>query len=129
MPGAVFDAFKSFVCVGRGSAYQSCRIDDRKKWVNTEGDRRDAISRGRPLGTESLYHEREYWKALFWELQERLLDTTATTPRGVLAKMRGFYHDDEIAGLMAGEKPDDLPADYAASIYRDLERLAGEVRS
>ena len=83
----------------------------------------------RELGIESLYQEREHWKARFWELQPRLLDTPATTTRGVLAKLRGFYHDDEIAGIMAGEEPDDLPGDYAASIYRDLERLTGEARS
>ncbi len=83
----------------------------------------DAHKRRRGFGIETLYQEREHWKALFWELQERLLDTTATTPHGVFAKLRGFYHDDEIAGIIAGENPDDLPGDYAASIYRDLERL------
>jgi hypothetical protein len=94
------------------------------KWLKT-----DAARTRRELGIEPLYREREHWNARFWELQERLLDTTATTPHGVLAKLRGFYHDDEIAGIMAGEEPDDLPGDYAASIYRDLERLAGEVSS
>ncbi len=56
-----------------------------------------------------------------------MLDTPATTPRGVVAKLRGFYHDDEITQIRAGDEPeDDLPKEFAASIYRDLERLAGE---
>ena len=84
----------------------------------------------RELGIEPLWQELEHWKARFWDLQPRLLDMRATTPRGVLAKLRGFYHDGEIAQIRAGDDPDDgLPAEWAASIYRDLERLAGEARS
>ncbi len=83
----------------------------------------------RALGIEPLWQEREHWKARFWELQARLLDTPATTTRGVLAKIRGFYGDGEIAQIMAGEEPDPLPGDYVVSIYLDLERLAGEARS
>ena len=78
-------------------------------------------------GRKSLRQEEQHWKARFWELQARLLDTPATTTRGVLAKLRGFYGDREIATIRTGF--DDLPGEYAASIYRDLERLAGEVRS
>ena len=49
----------------------------------------------------------------------------ATTPRGILAKLHGVYHDDEIAEMRAGGEPDDdLPAEWAASVCRDLERLA-----
>ncbi len=82
------------------------------------------------LGIESLYQEREHWKARFWELQARLLDTPATTVDGVLGKLRGFYNDGEIAEIRAGGDPTDpLEADYAASVYRDLERLAGGVPS
>ena len=63
-------------------------------------------------------------------MQARLLDTPATTTGGVLAKFRGFYGDDETADIMVGGDPcDPLPEDFAASIYRDLERLAGEVGS
>ncbi len=81
----------------------------------------------RALGIEPLWQEVGHWKARFWDLQARLLDTPATTTRGVLAKLRGFYGDGEIAIIMAGDDPtDDLPAEYAASVYRDLERLAGE---
>ncbi len=84
----------------------------------------------REHGIEPLWQEVEHRKARFWDLQARLLDTPATTTRGVLAKLRGFYGDGEIAIIMAGDDPtDDLPAEYAASVYRDLERLAGEARS
>ncbi len=81
---------------------------------------------GQELGIEPQYQERERRKARFWDLQERLLDTPATTTRGVLAKLRGYYHDGEIAGIDDGLE--DLPGEYATSIYRDLERLAGEAR-
>ena len=80
----------------------------------------------RELGIESLYQEREHWKARFWDLRAQLLDTPATTPRGVLAKLRGFYHDEEIAAIDDGLEG--LPGEYATSIYRDLERLSGEAR-
>ena len=84
----------------------------------------------RALGLEPLWQEVEHWKARFWDLHARLLDMPATTPRGVLAKLRGFYHDEEIVQIMAGDDPDDdLPAEWAASIYRDLERLARGARS
>ncbi len=78
----------------------------------------------RELGLEPLWQELERWKARFWDLQARVLATPATTPRGILAKLRGFYHHDEIAEMRAGGEPADLPAEWAASIYRDLERLA-----
>ncbi len=49
---------------------------------------------------------------------------------GLLAKFRGFYSDYETANIMAGDLPcDPLDSEFAASIYRDLERLAGEARS
>ena len=84
----------------------------------------------REFGIEPLWQEEQRLKARFWDLQARLLDMPATTPGGALAKLRGFYHDEEIAEIMAGNEPcDDLPAEWAASVYRDLERLAGEARS
>ena len=84
----------------------------------------------RELGIEPLWQEEQRLKAQFWGLQARLLDMPATTPRGVLAKLRGFYHDGEIALMRAGDDPDnDLPVEFAASIYRDLERLAKEART
>ncbi len=78
----------------------------------------------RALGLESLWREAAHWKARFWNLHARVLVMPVTTPRGILAKLRGFYHEDEIAQMRAGGEPDDdLPAAWAASVYRDLERL------
>ncbi len=95
-----------------------------------ERQKNDAQKARRERGTESLWQEVQHWDARFWDLHARLLDMPAATPGGVLAKLRGFYHDEEIAQMMAGDDPDDdLPAEWAASIYRDLERLAGEARS
>ena len=84
----------------------------------------------RDSGIKELRQERERWKARFWDLEPRVLDTPATTLHGVIAKLRDFYHDDEIALMRAGDLPaDDLEKKWAASIYRDLEHLAGEARS
>ncbi len=55
---------------------------------------------------------------------DRLMAAPAQTPRGVILKMRGYYHDSEIDQLRTGDDPPDLLGDVAASIYRDLERLA-----
>ena len=83
----------------------------------------------RELGIEPLWQEEQRLKARFWDLHARLLEMQATTPGGVLAKLQGFY-DGEIEEIIAGRDPyNDLPAEWAASVYRDLERLAGEVRS
>ena len=61
---------------------------------------------------------------------DRLMEAPAHTARGVLVKLRGCFLDEEIARIRAGDHPtDDLPAEYAATIYRDLERLAGEAPS
>jgi len=59
-----------------------------------------------------------------------MLDTPALTVAGVLAKMQSWYYDGEIEVMRSGGEPDqEIQTDLAASIYRDLERLAGEVRS
>lgn len=84
----------------------------------------------RELGIEPLWQEEQRLKARFWGLHARLLNMRATTPGGVLAKLGGFYNDGEIAEIMAGNDPyNDLPSAWAASVYRDLERLAGGARS
>ena len=107
-------------CIWGASEIRAAAEDGRQHYSRTPEQRdaalakldrlkNDAYKRRRELGIEPLYREREHWKARFWQLQPRLLDTTATTPRGVLAKLRRFYHDGEIDGIMAGAKPDDLP--------------------
>ncbi len=79
----------------------------------------------RELGLEPPWREAAHWKTRFWDLHARVLAMPAATPGGILAKLRGFYPDHEIAQIRAGGEPDDdLPAAWAASVYRDLERLA-----
>jgi hypothetical protein len=57
----------------------------------------------------------------------RLMEAPVSSARGVMFKLRGCFLDFEIAQIRAGDYDvDDLPAEYAAIIYRDLERLAGE---
>ncbi len=59
-----------------------------------------------------------------------MLDTPALTVSGVLAKVQSWYCDHEIEAMRSGGEPSDgLETDLLASIYRDLERLAGEARS
>ena len=92
-----------------------------------EWEKNAAHKKRRQLGIEPLWQEEQRLKAQFWDLHARLLDMPAATSSGVLAKLRGFYHDGEIAQIRAGDDPvEDLPAEWAASVYRDLERLAGE---
>ena len=44
--------------------------------------------------------------------------------------MQSWYLDHEIENMRSGGEPDNaLETDLSASIYRDLERLAGEARS
>ena len=63
-------------------------------------------------------------------LEARMLDTPALTVVGVLAKVQSWYCDHEIEDIRSGGEPDNaLETDLSASIYRDLERLAGEARS
>ena len=105
-----------------------------QEWVSAMGAFDNAEDCGIPTCGRggpgcALFQEQERCEARFRELEPRLLDTPATTPGGVLGKLRGFYADEEIVQIRAGEKPDDLPGAYVASIYRDLERLAGEARS
>ncbi len=91
-----------------------------------EQQQREGQELRRALGIAQLWRDLKHWTARFWDLEARLLDMPAATPRGICAKLRGFYHDDEIAQIRAGQVPDNnLPAEWAASVYRDLERLSG----
>ena len=70
-----------------------------------------------------------HWRRRYWNLVDLACETPAVAVRGVLAKLRGFYNEDEITVMRRGGAPgDDLDKYWAASIYRDLERLAGEAR-
>ncbi len=96
-------------------------------WEAAEIARRQRAGRElrRALGLEPLWREAAHWKARFRDLDARVLEMPAATARGILAKLRGCYSDHEIAQIRAGNEPDDdLPAEWAASVYRDLERLA-----
>ncbi len=76
-----------------------------------------------------LRQEKEQCESRFYELDTRLLHARATTPAGVLGKLRGWYNDVEIAEIRAGSDIDDLPGEYAASIFCDLERISGGLPS
>ena len=59
-----------------------------------------------------------------------MLNTPALTVAGVLAKLQTWYSDREIEDMRSGGEPDqEMQRDLAASIYRDLERLAGSAPS
>ncbi len=58
-----------------------------------------------------------------------MLDTPALTVAGVLAKVQSWYDDQELEDMRSGGEADQgLETDLSASIYRDLERLAGETQ-
>ncbi len=94
-----------------------------------ETERRETDHIRGDLGLDPFKAQVDRYKAEFWDLRARLLEMPATTPGGVLAKLHGFYHDDEIAKIRAGDDVGELPGEYATSIYRDLERLSEGARS
>ncbi len=128
---ASWDADEVRAAVEDGRNYYKLTPDQRDTALaEIEQRLREGQELRQELGIEPLYQEVEHLKARFWDLQARLLDMPAATPRGVFAKLRGFYHDDEIAAIRAGDDfGDGLPPEWATSIYRDLERLAREARS
>ena len=84
----------------------------------------------RDLGLDPIKERKHQTRANWLDLDARMLDTPALTVAGVLAKMQSWYCDGEIEVMRSGGEPDqDIQTDLAASIYRDLERLAGEARS
>ncbi len=81
------------------------------------------------LGLDPIKEHKDQARARWRDLEARMLDTPALTVAGVLAKLRGWYGDDEIANMReGGEACDDLDSAFAASVYRDLECLAGEMQ-
>ncbi len=82
------------------------------------------------LGLDPIKERKHQTRAQWLDLAARMLSTPARTVAGVLAKMQSWYLDHEIENMRSGGEPDNaLETDLSASIYRDLERLAGEVRS
>ena len=82
------------------------------------------------LGLDPFKARAKQCRAYWCDLEGQMLDMPALTIAGVLAKLRSWYCDGEIEDMRAGGEPDqEIQTDLAASIYRDLERLAGEARS
>ena len=81
------------------------------------------------LGLDPIKERKHQTRAHWLDLEARMLSTPARTVAGVLAKMQSWYLDHEIEDMRSGGEPDNaLETDLSASIYRDLERLAGEAR-
>ncbi len=84
----------------------------------------------RQLGLGPFKKNTDFWAGRYYQLEAEILDTPALTVAGVLAKLQGWYGDYEIEAMREGENPyDGLDSAWVASIYRDLERLAGSAPS
>ncbi len=95
-----------------------------------DAHQRKAACARHDLGLDPIKEHKDQTRAHWRDLEARMMDTPALTVAGVLAKMQSWYCDHEIEAMRNGDESDDaLPPDLSASIYRDLERLAGEVRS
>ena len=91
---------------------------------------REAERARHDLGLDPVKERKHRARAHWLGPEARMRDTPALTVAGVLAKMQTWYGDDEIEAIRSGGEPEDaLETDLSASIYRDLERLAGEARS
>ena len=92
----------------------------------------DARDLARARGSEDwpdLEEKYEAYSDRYWELRAEICETPARTLRGTLAKFRGIYFDWEIKDMRAGRKVGMMEADFAASVFRDLDRLAGRTQS
>ena len=79
---------------------------------------------------DSVKECKDQTRAQFLDLEARMLDMPALTVAGVLAKMQSWFCDGEIEDMRSGGEPDqEIQTDLAASVYRDLERLAGGLPS
>ena len=95
-----------------------------------DAQQREAARVRRELGLDPLKDHAEQCRAHWRDLEAQMLDTPARTVAGVLAKVQSWYGDSEIEDMRGGGEPDqDMQPDLVASIYRDLERLAGEAQS
>ncbi len=83
----------------------------------------------RETGLEPVAQEVAANRTRYWELRKEICKTPANSIKGVLAKFRGFYHEDEVEQMIAGDNPwDDLDAEYAGSVPRGDSSLAGLAR-
>ena len=128
---------------GRGSILEAAaRVEEEGEWRKITPEERDraltAIDAGvlraararHRLGLDSVKERKDQTRAHFVDLEAQMLDMPALTVAGVLAKMQSWFCDGEIEDMRSGGEPDqEIQTDLAASIYRDLERLAGEARS
>ncbi len=82
------------------------------------------------LGLDPIKERKDQARARWRDLEAQMLGMPALTVAGVLAKVQSWYCDHEIEAMRSGGEPDNaLETDLSASIYRDLEHLAGRMRS
>ncbi len=128
---------------GRGSILEAAaRVEEEGEWRRITPEERDraltaidarmqrAARARHDLGLDSVKECKDQTRARFLDLEARMLDMPALTVAGVLAKLQTWYSDGEIEDMRSGGEPDqEMQEDLAASIYRDLERLAGSAPS
>ncbi len=128
---------------GRGSILEAAaRVEEEGEWRRITPQERDralaaidarmqrAARVRHDLGLDPVKERKDQSRAHFLDLEGRMLDMPALTVAGVLAKMQTWFCDGEIEDMRSGGEPEqEIQTDLAASIYRDLERLAGEARS
>jgi hypothetical protein len=114
-----------------GIRYGALTQGDAERYLaEAEARQREADRIRRDLGLDPLKADVDRCRALHRDLTAQVLDMPARTLPGVLAKFAACFGEDEIASMReGGESCDDLPSEWVASIYRDLEALAGEARS
>ncbi len=128
---------------GRGSILEAAaRVEEEGEWRRITPEERDraltaidarmqrAARARHDLGLDSVKECKDQTRAQFLDLEARMLDMPALTVVGVLAKMQSWFCDGEIEVLRSCGEPDqEFHSDLSASIYRDLERLAGGLPS
>ena len=128
---------------GRGSILEAAaRVEEEGEWQRITSEERDralaaidarmqrAARARHDLGLDPVKDRKDQSRSHFLDLEAQMLDMPALTVAGVLAKMQSWFCDGEIEDMRSGGEPDqEMQTDLVASIYRDLERLAGEVPS
>ena len=71
----------------------------------------------------------KYWRGRCLDLEKQIWETQPGTVRGVLVKLQITYNEQEIKAMERDLGPGyDMEVRCVASVYRDLERLAGARR-